>query len=607
MPNIIYHKRSSVQDKTPEASSINYGEICVNYNKDNEFLAIKNSGNDVVKFKMHTAASDVSFDTANHASTAFTGTNVETSIAQLEQTVLDNETALLEKADITHTHDDRYYTETEVDTKLAGKSDIEHTHDVATTATTGFMSAADKTKLDGIASGATKITVDSSLSSSSTNPVQNKVINTALAGKSATGHTHDDRYYTETEVDNKLAGKSDTGHTHAASDVSFDTANHASTAFTGTNVETSIKQVEQTVLDNEAVCSEAYNSLDTRLQNKQDTLTSGTNIKTINGNTLLGSGNIEITTSVTPDSSLSSASTNPVQNKVIYTALQNKQDTLTSGTNIKTINGESLLGSGNIEIVSSSDTAHTHTAADISFNTASHASTAFTGTNVETSIAQVEQTVLDNEAVCSEAYNSLDTRLLNKQDTLTSGANIKTINGNTLLGSGNIEIDTSITVDSSLSSSSTNPVQNKIINTALAGKSDTGHTHDVATTTTAGFMSATDKTKLDTLSYTIEENSSATPTVDLQPNYIYDLTSRAITSITIQQTTANADDFKSKESIVRFMAASTVPTINVTLGSSPVRWQGGAIPVFQSNCYYEFSFMYVLGGYNIAMQTFKTV
>jgi hypothetical protein len=45
------------------------------------------------------------------------------------------------------------------------------------------MSAADKSKLDGIATGANKITVDTSLSSSSTNPVQNKIINTALSEK----------------------------------------------------------------------------------------------------------------------------------------------------------------------------------------------------------------------------------------------------------------------------------------------------------------------------------------------------------------------------------------------------------------------------------------
>ena len=57
------------------------------------------------------------------------------------------------------------------------------TTDTATTSTAGLMSAADKTKLNGIATGANKTTVDSSLSSSSTNPVQNKVINTALGNK----------------------------------------------------------------------------------------------------------------------------------------------------------------------------------------------------------------------------------------------------------------------------------------------------------------------------------------------------------------------------------------------------------------------------------------
>lgn len=53
------------------------------------------------------------------------------------------------------------------------------------------MTSADRTKLNGIASAANKTTVDSSLSSSSTNPVQNKVVNSALAGKSNTNHTHD--------------------------------------------------------------------------------------------------------------------------------------------------------------------------------------------------------------------------------------------------------------------------------------------------------------------------------------------------------------------------------------------------------------------------------
>ena len=54
---------------------------------------------------------------------------------------------------------------------------------VASTSTAGLMSASDKTKLDGIATGANKTTVDSALSSTSTNPVQNKVIKTELGKK----------------------------------------------------------------------------------------------------------------------------------------------------------------------------------------------------------------------------------------------------------------------------------------------------------------------------------------------------------------------------------------------------------------------------------------
>lgn len=53
------------------------------------------------------------------------------------------------------------------------------------------------------------------------------------------------------------------------------------------------------------------------------------------------------------DAYLSSISTNPVQNKVINSALGGKQSTLVSGTNIKTINNNSILGSGNLSITAS--------------------------------------------------------------------------------------------------------------------------------------------------------------------------------------------------------------------------------------------------------------
>lgn len=53
----------------------------------------------------------------------------------------------------------------------------------ATKSVAGLMSAADKAKLDGIAEGATRITVDSEISASSANPVMNGTIAVALSGK----------------------------------------------------------------------------------------------------------------------------------------------------------------------------------------------------------------------------------------------------------------------------------------------------------------------------------------------------------------------------------------------------------------------------------------
>ena len=68
------------------------------------------------------------------------------------------------------------------------------------------------------------------------------------------------------------------------------------------------------------------------------------------------------------------------------------------------------------------------------------------------------------------AINEVNTLAKKKQDKLTSGTNIKTINNQSLLGSGNIEISApSITVDTTISDTSTNPVQNKVIKAYIDG------------------------------------------------------------------------------------------------------------------------------------------
>lgn len=88
---------------------------------------------------------------------------------------------------------------------------------------------------------------------------------------------------------------------------------------------------------------------------KQDELVSGTNIKTVNNQTLLGSGNVNIARSASDIEYDQESTVEEILDAKPYTwQVQNmvnaKQDTLVSGTNIKTINNQSLLGSGNIDV-----------------------------------------------------------------------------------------------------------------------------------------------------------------------------------------------------------------------------------------------------------------
>lgn len=97
--------------------------------------------------------------------------------------------------------------------------------------------------------------------------------------------------------------------------------------------------------------NEVIDKINELVDGKQDTLVSGTNIKTVGGTSLVGSGNVAFPT---VDQTYSASSANAQSGVAVANAIAPKQDTLVSGTNIKTINGNSLLGSGNIVIETSS-------------------------------------------------------------------------------------------------------------------------------------------------------------------------------------------------------------------------------------------------------------
>ena len=121
-----------------------------------------------------------------------------------------------------------------------------------------------------------------------------------------------------------------------------------------------------------------------------------------------------------------------------------KQDKLTSGENIKTINGESILGSGNLVIQSGASNwddiqgkpqfARVATSGDYNDLINKPTIPDVSGLATKEEIADMET---KSNAAATYATKQ---EMAGKQDALVSGTNIKTINGNSILGEGNIEI-----------------------------------------------------------------------------------------------------------------------------------------------------------------------
>ena len=125
----------------------------------------------------------------------------------------------------------------------------------------------------------------------------------------------------------------------------------------------------------------------------------------------------------------------------------------------------------------------------------------------------------------------VDSKLSSKQSTLVSGTSIKTINGTSLLGSGNIKVG------------------NKTLST------------------------------------------STSSSMSLQPNIYYRNTSTSLSTLTI--TLASASDSSIlNEYFVEFTTRSSGTTISLP---SSVKWANGITPTFESGCTYQISIINNLG------------
>ena len=161
------------------------------------------------------------------------------------------------------------------------------------------------------------------------------------------------------------------------------------------------------------------------------------------------SGATQISTALASKADTATTYTKTETDNAITAATSTKQDTLVSGTNIKTINGETLLGEGNITIQGGGG-GSSYTAGD--------------GIDIINDVISV------TGKVDTSTYNNYtaatDTALASKQTTLTAGTGISIVD-NVISATGG---GGSITIDPSLDSGSTNPVANSAITNAINEK-----------------------------------------------------------------------------------------------------------------------------------------
>lgn len=332
--------------------------------------------------------------------------------------------------------------------------------------------------------------------------------------------TNDSNFVTEAEVSGDLAGKADKTYVDEQLATKQPVGDYATkTELAGKADSSVVESLSTQVATNTSDISiiktkqeedgDKIDSLDKEMATKQDTLVSGTNIKTINNESLLGEGNIEIESgsnipflfinSTTHLSGDFAAVKNAIANKTPFelyyvnilgygdiavpevcfvsgeniqatfhfesttanhtvvqttitptgvsadTSYHSYQEQLVSGTNIKTINGESILGEGNLEISGSGGTTDytqlTNKPQINSVELSGNKSLEDLGIPTKTSELTNDSGFLTSIPDEYVTETELNAGLGNKQDTLVSGTNIKTVNGESLLGSGNIDIE----------------------------------------------------------------------------------------------------------------------------------------------------------------------
>ena len=266
---------------------------------------------------------------------------------EIDDTVDVIEGMISEKADVLHEH--QMEDVNGLDAALAGKSDTGHTHQVSEVS--GLQTALDGKSNTGHTHGMSEVGgLNDALAGKSDAGHTHKMndvsgLSDALAGKSDTGHTHE--ISGVNGLQNALAGKSDTGHTHSEysptshthSEYSLTSHTHSEYSQTGhTHSIGEINNLENTLAgksDTGHTHSEYSLTGHTHSEYSPTGHTHGQYSLTSHTHTAAEIGALPDTTVIPTKTS----------------QLTNDSGFLTEHQQLKTVNGESLVGTGNVTII----------------------------------------------------------------------------------------------------------------------------------------------------------------------------------------------------------------------------------------------------------------
>ena len=421
----LVHVKSNVLDKAPSASTINYGEIAVNYNADSPALYIRDDDDNIVKF-----ISEPYFEKI--VGTGITENESEVIIPISEVIQQDEEVVAAALNDLNDRKADKSYVDeavsgitidvdTELDTGLTSTNPVENraitkvildNEEAVAAALNDLNDRIDSFSID----------VDTELDSASTNPVENQAVTNALFDVEET---------VAASLNDLNDRKADISYVdEAVSSITIDIDSELDSASTNP-VEN--QAITNALFDVEETVAAALNDLNDR---KADISYVEEAVSSI---------------TIDVDSELDSASTNPVENRVIYQTIVDNEETIAAALN--DLNDrkadkdyvDEAVSSITIDVDSELDSASTNPVENrVLYQViVDSASTNPVQNQVITNV------ILDNEEATSAALNDLNGRIND------ANSRINTI-------SETID-DLRITIDDEIESGSTNPVQNGVI------------------------------------------------------------------------------------------------------------------------------------------------